>query len=146
MPSSITPQEFQALANLPLDESRCSRLEPYKELILRWRRQGRSHRRIARLLLDKCKVRVSGEAVRKFVKLRSRPRKPQPDIDLEPMTVQPVAPVSQASPSGKRLSAEERAEQLELIRSLRDKPVVKEQQQRWNFDADGVTYKPKGDE
>jgi hypothetical protein len=143
MPGSITPQEFQALADLPLDESRCSRLEPYKELILRWRRQGRSHRRIARLLLDKCKVRVSGEAVRKFVKLRSRPRKPQSDIDLEPMTVQPVG---QVSPSGKRLSAEERAEQLELIRSLRDKPVVKEQQQRWNFDADGVTYKPKGDE
>jgi hypothetical protein len=62
------------------------------------------------------------------------------------MTVPPVAPISQASPSGKRLSAEERAEQLELIRSLRDKPVVKEQQERWNFDADGVTYKPKGDE
>jgi len=145
MPSSMTPQEFQALANLPLDESR-SRLEPYKELILRWRRQGRGYTRIRELLVEKCSVTISRQVLTRFIKRHSRPRKPQPDIDLEPVAVQPVTSVSQAAPSGKRLSAEERAEQLELIRSLRDKPVVKEQQERWNFDADGVTYKPKGDE
>ena len=37
--------------SVPEDEPR-SHLEPYRELILRWRRQGRSYRRIRQLLID----------------------------------------------------------------------------------------------
>jgi len=39
----------------PSDEPH-SHLEPYRELILRWPRQGRSYRRIRELLADKCSM------------------------------------------------------------------------------------------
>ena len=136
MPGSMTPQELRALENLPLDESR-SRLEPYRELILRWRRQGRGYTRIRELLAEKCSVTISRQVLTRFIKRRSRPRKVQPDFEMEPSTMQRLESVSQAAASGKRLSAEERAAQVEFIRSLNQKPVLEEQPKPgWNFDTD----------
>jgi hypothetical protein len=60
--------------NTPEDGSR-SRLEPYRELILLWRRQGRSYRRIQHLLDEKCNVSIAYEPLRRFVQRRSRPRR-----------------------------------------------------------------------
>ena len=83
----MTPEQLKALEDLPLGDAR-SPLEPFKLLILRWRRQGRSYRKILRLLRNECHIEVAYGPLYRFVKRRSRPRKPQPDIDLEPATVQ----------------------------------------------------------
>ena len=42
---------LQLLENLPPDEPR-SKLEPFRAYILRWRRQGRSYRRIQEILRE----------------------------------------------------------------------------------------------
>jgi hypothetical protein len=105
----VTPELQQLLDNLPADEPR-SRLEPFKPFILRWRRQGKTYRRIAEILTNECKVSVSHIGVRKFVKRAARPRKTQPDLEIEPVAVQPgesaaVLPVERKP----RMTAEERA-------------------------------------
>jgi hypothetical protein len=131
----VTPELQQVLDNLPADEPR-SRLEPFRSFILRWRREGRSYRRIQEILADKCNVRVSSEGLRKFVRSRARPRQVQPEIETEPPTMPPVKPPPPATP-GKRLSAEERAAQVAYIRSL-NKPELPEEPKppRFTFDPD----------
>jgi hypothetical protein len=121
---------LKLLENLPPDEPR-SKLEPFRAVILRWRRQGRSYRRIQEILLEQCKVDVAYETLRKFVQRRQRPRTTEPE---------PVAVTTQVSNAAKpswnsdtdgprttsaateekrpRLSPEERAAQVEFIRSL----------------------------
>jgi hypothetical protein len=125
----------QIFDSVPEDEPR-SPLEPYRELILRWRRQGRTYRRICQMLGEKCNVKVAYGPLYRFVQRRSRPRKVQPEPESEPAGVQPV-PVDQRATLGKRLSTEERAAQIALIRSLNTKPVVEEPPKPgWNFDTD----------
>ena len=135
----MNPELQRIYDSVPEDEPK-SRLEPYRELILRWRRQGRSHKRIAGFLRDQCKIRVSGEAVRKFVKLRSRPRKPpESDIDLGPAEVQPVGT--------NRLSAKERQARLDFVRSLNTETDLKQEQPKRGWDElepETVSYQPKG--
>jgi hypothetical protein len=83
----------------PEDEPR-SRLQPYCDLILLWRRQGRSYRRIQRLLDEKCNVTIAYEPLRRFVQRRSRPRKKRDD---KPSLKQnPSKPVEQVEPSQQR--------------------------------------------
>ena len=76
----VTDELRRVLDSLPADEPR-SRLEPFRAFILRWRREGRSFSRIQQILADECHVKVSGEAVRKFVQSRSRPRKRKPEAE-----------------------------------------------------------------
>ena len=64
----------QILDSVPLDEPR-SRLEPYRELILHWRRQGRSYHRIRQLLSEHCDIKVAYVTLYRFVQRRSRPRR-----------------------------------------------------------------------
>ena len=125
----------QIFVSVPEDEPR-SRLEPYRELILQWRRQGRSYRRIQKLLSDKCEITIAYEPLRRFVKRRSRPRKPQIDTgtDLPAMTP-PPGPVHPAKPD-LSVSVKEKAAQIEFIRGL-NTPVVEEQAKpRWTFDPE----------
>ncbi len=113
----VTPELQQVLDNLPADGPR-SKLEPFKVFILRWRRQGRTYRRIAEILTNQCKVSVSHIGVRKFVRRAARPRKTQPEI--EPVTVQPVESSSDAgSPIARkpRMTIEERRAQADEIRA-----------------------------
>ncbi len=49
---SLSEELLKRLENLPPAEPR-SKLEPLRELILRWRQQGRSYRRIQQLLREK---------------------------------------------------------------------------------------------
>jgi hypothetical protein len=117
----VTPELQQVLDNLPEDEPR-SRLDPFKPFILRWRRQGKSYRKIRQMLQVECKVTVHHETLRKFVKLRSRSRKLQPDLEIEPATAQPVESSSAAVSSVERkprLTAEERA----ALRASYDQPL-----------------------
>jgi len=126
-------EELQRIYDsVPEDKSR-SRLEPYRELILRWRRQGRTYRRIRELLAEKCGVKVADMTLHEFVQRRSRPRKVQPEADIgQTVTADPEPSVGK-----KRLTPEEKAAQVEFIRAL-NKPKLEEQpaKPRWNFDAD----------
>jgi hypothetical protein len=127
----MTPEQQKELETLPAEEPR-SRLEPYRELILLWRSQGRSYRRIQDLLLEKCQCRIAFEPLRRYVNRRSRPRKPK--LAIKPESAQ----MAQAEPtptSGKRVTPEERAAQVAYIRSL-NKPAVAEEQPKLLFDYD----------
>jgi hypothetical protein len=149
MPGSLSPKDLHTLVNLPLDESH-SRLGPYKELILRWRRQGRGYTRIRELLAEKCSVTISRQVLTRFIKRHSKARKAERDLqDQLDLDLEPATPLGQASSSGsKRLTPEERAAAVAHIRSLNSKPVVKEQQPPSGWDLlepDNVSFRPKGD-
>ena len=101
--------------SVPPDEPR-SRMEPYRELILRWRRQGRTYRKIQTLLAERCSLVVSTTSIFKFVKGRSRPNRKSPDAEIEQTVISPEA--AAVSIPGKSPSAKERAAQVEFIRSL----------------------------
>jgi hypothetical protein len=131
----VTDQLRQVLDNLPADGPR-SRLDPFRAFILRWRREGRSYRRIQQILADECKVQVHNETLRRFVKRRSKPRKPQPEPEIEQPLIAPLESPQSVS-AGKKLTPEERAAQVEYIRSL-NQPTLQEkpEKSRWNFDVD----------
>ena len=93
--------------SVPEDGPR-SRLEPYREVILRWRRQGRSYRRICQLLGDKLELKVGRTALHEFVRRRSRLRKAAPETEIDKATILSAAAVQAAQPPT-RLSSEKRA-------------------------------------
>ncbi len=145
----ITPELQQVLDSVPEQNGPRSRLEPFKPYILRWRRQGKSYRKIQGILRNECKVRVHHETLRKFVKLRSRPRKPQqPDIDLEAATLHPVTTSSGAVSTvarKPRMTTEERRAQAEVMRA-NFKPLFAKEESKPLFDYDPdkpLTLKPK---
>ena len=121
--------------SVPADEPR-SRLEPYRELILRWRRQGRSYRRIQQLLAEKCNIQIAYEPLRRFVRRRSRPRSASVEGETEPPASSPPPGPKELARPGAKLSAEERATQLQLIRSLNKPALQEERKPRWTFDPD----------
>jgi hypothetical protein len=131
---AVNPELLRIYDGTLEDEPR-SRLQPYCELILRWRRQGKSYRRICRLLAEKCGVRIGRTTLNEFVHRRSRPRKAHPEAELEPeaaQTEQPVAPTKYT-----KLSPDEVARQRALIQDLRSKPVpVREVRKRFVYDPD----------
>jgi hypothetical protein len=86
----VTPELQQVLDNLPADEPR-SRLEPFRAFILRWRRKGRTYRRIQTILRNECRVAVSISTLFNFVERRSKPRKVRLEVD----DLLPVVPVQQ---------------------------------------------------
>ena len=68
-----TEELLKRLENLPPGEPR-SKLEPLRVYILRWRRQGRSYRRIQRILREHCQMEVAYETLRRFVQRREQSR------------------------------------------------------------------------
>jgi hypothetical protein len=89
----ITPELQRVLDSVPEANDPRSKLEPFKRNILRWRRQGKTYRKIQQILRDECHFEVAYGPLYRFVKRRSRPRKPQPDLEIEPATVQAVTPL-----------------------------------------------------
>lgn len=115
--------------SLPEDAPR-SRLEPYRELILRWRGQGRSYRRIRQLLNDECHVKVADMTLHEFVQRRSRPRKVQPEFQSEPAKLTPAAADQAAiTRSGNRRSPEEIAALREAASAANHKPVFQHEKE-----------------
>ena len=109
--------ELQSIFDsVPKDEPR-SRVEPYRELILRWRREGRSYRKICKLLSESCGLEIRKSALHEFVERRARPRKLQPELPTEPTALS-------ATTEHGRLSLEERIAQRDAIRAAYIKPVV----------------------
>lgn len=118
---------LQAIFDSVPEDAPRSRLEPYRELILRWRRQGRSYRRIRELLAEKCSLKVADMTLYEFVQRRSRPRKPKPELESEAgemPSIQPAPASAGSLPARPRLSSEERRAQREYIRSLAKPPAV----------------------
>ncbi len=107
---------LQLLENLPPDEPR-SKLEPFRAIILRWRRQGRSYRRIQEILLEQCKVDVAYETLRRFVQRRERPRTAQPEAEAVTPSAPPPVPAAPAN-------ADPYAEMRERMRQFKAQPVV----------------------
>ena len=139
----IDEERQKVLDNLPAEEPR-SRLEPFRQFILRWRREGRSYKRIRQILHDECHVQVAHATLFKFVQRRSRARKAQPKPPAEPvvMTEYPTAlPAPGPEPGqttafiGLRLqrSPEELAAQREAIRAAYNKPVVPQEKPKKLF-------------
>ena len=116
-------EELQALANLPLDEPR-SRLEPYREIILRWRRQGRTYRRIRELLAENWSVTVSRQVLTRFIQRRSRPRHIKPEPEIEEPVISPTSfthKTAQPSVAGQH-STDSYAEVRERMRKHKETP------------------------
>ena len=67
---AMTPEHQRVYESIPADDPR-SRLEPYRELILRWRRQGRSIRRICQILNEQFNFNIGKTALHKYVERRS---------------------------------------------------------------------------
>jgi hypothetical protein len=132
-------EKLKALEELS-DSPPRSKLEPYRVVILRWRRRGWTYRRISETLAAECKLSVSHIAVRKFVKRAARPRKPQPALEMEPATILQAVEHLPANPPARKprkLSAEEAAQQRALIQALRNKPVaVPEVRKRYEYNPD----------
>ena len=84
----------EIIKSIPEAEPR-SQLEPYRELILRLRRQGRPYRLIQALLEKKFGVKVAIMTIHQFVKRRSRPRNEEPAAPPPP----PVTPTPAAQPA-----------------------------------------------
>jgi hypothetical protein len=129
----VTDDLRRTLENLPAANPR-SRLEPFRGFILRWRREGRTYRNIQQILADECHVSVTHRTIIQFVKRRSRPRKPQPELEPEVPAMAPTAKLPAAVP-GRKLTPEERAAQVEYIRSL-NKPEVVVEKPKPLFDPD----------
>ena len=127
--------DHQRVADSVLEDEPRSRLEPYREVILRWRRQGRSYRRICKLLGDKFDLKVGRTALHEFVWRRSRPRKVAPEPGIEQPTMLATEPAQAPMPVTK-LTAEERAAQIEFIRSLNQPTLEEQPKQGWDFDLD----------
>jgi hypothetical protein len=121
-------ERLQSIYDSVPDPVSRSRLEPYRELILRWWRRGHSYRGICKLLSEKCGVGIGRTALQEFIQRRSRPRQVQPELQNQPVVVGdpsdreplPVEVVGLRP----RLSPEERVAQREAIRAAYNKPVV----------------------
>ena len=88
---------LRRLENLPAAEPR-SKLEPLRDYILRWRRQGRSYRRIQRILHEHCKMDVAYETLRRFVQRRENPRSTEPEPVAATSLMSAAPPSDEAKP------------------------------------------------
>ena len=119
----MIPEVQQLFVDAPEDEPR-SRLEPYREQILLWRRHGKKYRRIRQLLADRCSVSVSLAMVHKFVRNRSRPRKAQPEVQPD-AAVAPEKPVMAPSDNSQgNTQADRWAAMRDRMREDKQRPVV----------------------
>ena len=141
----------QMLENLPEDEPR-SRLEPFRDFILRWRRQGRSYHTICKILADKCGVKVSYPTLYYFVQRRSRPRKAQPESQAAPIVIAtsapplpvPADPAVTGTPRSRR-SPDEIAAMREAASAANHKPLYPPEERKPRFVYDPtrpLTNKP----
>jgi hypothetical protein len=129
--------------SVPADDPR-SRLEPYCELILRWRRQGRTYHRIRQLLAEQCDITVAYVTLYRFIQRRSRPKTdPPPEAQLA--IIMPVVAEEKSPLRSSRPSPEEIAAMREAARASNHKPVFtrEERKELFVYDPDKpLTNKP----
>ena len=138
---TLNPEQQAVFDSIPADSPR-SRLDPYRALILRWRGQRKTYRRIRQLLLEKFSIQVSTAMVHKFVQKHNRPRKPaEPDLEIQIGSSQQLVVAvpnaeQPATTERKRLTSKERAAQREFFKALRDKPVIVPEATKPRFEYD----------
>ena len=133
----VTDELQLALDNLPPNETRVSCLEPLRTNILRWRREGRSYRKIQQILASECRVSITYESLRQFVKRRSKPRKPKLENDIEPEATEQVNSYSAAvSPVERkpRMSIEEREATRAALRASFETPLFPTEERKLLFE------------
>jgi hypothetical protein len=119
---------LQQILDQALKDPPRSRLEPFRELILRLRRQGWSYRGISRLLAEKCGVRATHSTLHEFIQRRSRPRdlQQQPEAEVTtPAIPEPPAPTRLAH----RRSPEEIAALRAAASAANHKPVFQREEE-----------------
>jgi hypothetical protein len=156
----MKPELQQIFDNTPEDGPR-SKLEPYRELILRWRRQRKSYRRITKLLAEKCGVHIGRTALNEFVQRRLRPRKLGPqaegstaisgDAPVQLLTVPaPTMPYPQRAPERTDLppansqqiaSTDKYAADRERMRRHKAQPMTPQPEKRFSY-TDEDSLKP----
>jgi hypothetical protein len=94
-------------------------LAPYRELILRWRRQGRTYHRIRELLAQQFNVQVSYGVLYRFVKYRSKPRQLEAEPEVEQASAVTSCP-ELAEQSATRMVHGDRPS----LQSFRNKPAL----------------------
>lgn len=133
--------ELQSIFESSPEDAPRSRLEPYRELILRWRRQGRTFRWICCTLNQKCGVKVAYGPLYRFIQSRSRDRKIERELEMPPVPLR-VSGCSKSDQPNKfahkpRRTLAEREALLEAARSSNFKPVITvERDTRPIFDFD----------
>ena len=86
------------LDSLP-PKSPCSRLEPYSDLIHEMRRRSRTYREIARVLAEKCELRVATSTLHDFVRVHADAQgKQKRTVRRPPPTRSKTAKPSAATP------------------------------------------------
>ena len=133
--------ELETIFESSPEDAPRSRLEPYRDLILRWRRQGRTYRRIRTLLSDQCSVQTSTTMLFKFVKARSRPRKIEREPETPPVLLRVSGQTADDQPGTSthkpRRTLAEREALLEAARASNFKPLITvERETRPIFDFD----------
>ena len=143
----VTPELQQVLDSLPPGTPR-SKLDPLRPFILRWRRERRGYREIQQILRNECRVKASLSTLFHFVKSRSKPRKPiEPEIELEPATVQPVAslPLTRAAaaiPRNSDQSTDPYAEARERMRKHKEAAAVQKSEPLFPIYTDDELLEP----
>jgi hypothetical protein len=95
------------------------------DYILRWRRQGRSYRRIQQILREHCHLDVAYETLRRFVQRRENPRTAE-SAAVETAAVESSSETAAPVMRKPRMSIEERRAQADAIRAQFTKPVSPE--------------------
>jgi hypothetical protein len=129
--------------SVPADDPR-SRLEPYRELILRWRRQGRTYHRIRQLLAERCDITVAYVTLYRFIQSRSRP-KTGPPAEAQLAIIMPVVAEEKSPLRPSRPSPQEIATMREAARASNHKPVFTQEEPKelFVYDPDKpLTNKP----
>ena len=120
---------FREILDSPPDAIPRSRLEPYKELIQELRRRKHSYREIARVLREKCGIRVSHSTLHEFVQ-RHLSTGSVEDCAL-PRAVSNIAPRHL-----EETRAAKQDEVRELIEALKRKPAIgPDQPETFRFDG-----------
>jgi hypothetical protein len=116
--------EIQRIYEETRENEARSRMDPYSELILCWRRQGKSYRTIIRLLAEKCSIQISKTPLMRFVQRRSRPRKQgEPDLMTRKETSGTATPYDEIFDHGNS-SGKTRAEMLAFLAQEKAKPLA----------------------
>jgi hypothetical protein len=144
----MKPELQQIFDNTPEDDPR-SKLDPYRELILRWRRQGRSYRRICQLVTEQCSIKVSLATLHGFIERRSRPRKaqlePMAELITPLMTYPPgvVPKQSDLPPASSQTiaSTDKYAADRERMRRHKAQPITPQPEKRFSY-TDEDSLKP----
>jgi hypothetical protein len=134
----------EILKSIPEDEPR-SQLEPYRELILRLRRQGRPYQRILDIVNEKFGVQVAYATLYDFIQRRSRPRNEEPAAVTPAPAETPAAQPSTDQP--RRRFTQEQIEEMRRRASVENHkpsfPVVEETRPVFHYDPNRpLTNKP----